>query len=100
MPDNNLVQVCVGRYEINLNKYIETGQDKYLLILKAIGKYIRAVSGCRISFSLEERTIYYGSSSIYDLVLAYFLILAQAHFLHLIRYGRSNVSISFISLQS
>ena len=24
LPDNNLVQVCVGRYEINLNKYIET----------------------------------------------------------------------------
>ena len=40
MPDNNLVQVCVGRYEINLNKYIETGQDKYLLIMKAIGNIL------------------------------------------------------------
>ena len=40
MPGNNLVQVCVGRYEINLNKYIETGQDKYLLIMKAIGNIL------------------------------------------------------------
>ena len=40
LPNNNLVQVCVDRYEINLTKYRETSEEKYILILNAIGNIL------------------------------------------------------------
>ena len=40
LPNNNLVQVCVARYEINMIKYLLNKEHKYLLILNAIEKIL------------------------------------------------------------
>ena len=40
LSDNNLIRVCVARYEINLIKYELTKNEKYKLIMEAIGKIL------------------------------------------------------------
>ena len=40
LPNNRLIQVCVTRYEINLIMFNLTKENKYEIILKALGKII------------------------------------------------------------
>ena len=48
LPNNNLIQVCVTRYEINLIKFNLTKDNKYEIILKAIGKILKTFINYRI----------------------------------------------------
>ena len=36
LPNNNLIQVCVTRYEVNLIMFNLTKENKYEIILKAL----------------------------------------------------------------
>ena len=40
LSNNYLIQVCVDRYEVNLIMFNLTKQNKYEIILKALGKII------------------------------------------------------------
>ena len=40
LPNNNLIQVCVTRYEVNLLMFNLTQDSKYEIILKALGKIL------------------------------------------------------------
>ena len=40
LPDNKLIQVCVDRYEVNLIMFKLTEQNKYEVILNALGKIL------------------------------------------------------------
>jgi hypothetical protein len=40
LPNNRLIQVCVTRYEVNLIMFNLTKENKYEIILKALGKII------------------------------------------------------------
>ena len=40
LPTNNLIQVCVTRYEVNLIMFNLTKENKYEIILKALDKII------------------------------------------------------------
>ena len=40
LPNNNLIQVCVTRYEVNLIMFNLTKESKYEIILKALDKII------------------------------------------------------------
>ena len=40
LPNENLIQVCVTRYEVNLLMFNLTQDSKYEIILKALGKIL------------------------------------------------------------
>ena len=57
LPNNYLIQVCVTRYEVNLIMFNLTKQDKYEIILKALGKILETFLNIEFKFLVFIYTI-------------------------------------------